>query len=165
MTISLQYDSDPTRGYLAVFDITTRKLVSGRNSSSCFALWQDPVNPSALLCLNLVSKDSCPPGTDTQCTLLKSIDRATGTEKLIAAIQPGMAPFTVEALDPVTGLIYACFAPLNGGGNFVLVTIEATTGTVVHTAPFPHTRAFIELEYSAKTGKLYAVVCQIPLSR
>jgi len=158
VTISLNYDSDPDRGYLAVFDIATRKLVSGRNSSSCFALWQSPANPSALLCLNLVAKAFCPPGTDTQCTLLKSIDRASGAETLIAAIQPGMAPFTVEALDPATGMIYACFAPVNGGGDFVLVSLDAATGAVRHTAPFPYTTAFIELEYSPKTEKLYAVV-------
>lgn len=158
VTISLNWDSHPDWGYLAVFDLPSRKLVSGRNSSSCFALWQDPSNEGALLCLNLVAKEFCPPGTDTQCTLYKSIDRATGAETLIAAIQPGMAPFTVEALDPATGMIYACFAPVNGGGDFVLVSIDAKTGAVAHTAPFPYTLAFIELEFSAKTGKLYAVV-------
>ena len=158
VTISLNWDSHPDWGYLAVFDLPTRKLVSGRNSSSCYALYQDPTRPSALLCLNLVAKAYCPPGTDTQCTLLKSIDRASGAETLIAAIQPGMAPFTVEALDLATGLLYACFAPVNGGADFVLVSIDVATGEVKHTAPFPYTRAFIELEYSQKTEKLYAVV-------
>jgi hypothetical protein len=141
VTISLNSDAHPDWGFLAVFDLPTRTLKSGRNSSSCFALWQDPAHPASLLCLNLVSKAYCPPGTDTQCTLFKSIDRATGAETLIAAIQPGMAPFTVEALDPVTGLIYACFAPVNGGGDFVLVSIDTATGEAKHTAPFPYTRA------------------------
>jgi len=159
VTISLNYDSDPSWGYLLVFDLSTRKIVRGRNSSSCFALWENPAEPqTSLLCLNLVPKGpSCPPGTTTQCTLLKSIDRGTGAEHTIAGLLPDYAPFTVEALDTATGLIYAAFELLSGG-NPELVSIDARTGKIVNTATFRYSLAFIELEYSSRTGGLYAVV-------
>jgi hypothetical protein len=160
VTISLNWDADPTRGYLAVFDLATRTLVSGRNSSSCFALWEDPAAPAtSLLCLTLVaaSDPGCPAGTASQCTLLKAIDRATGAERLVAGILANYAPFTVEALDPAAGLIYGMFELLDGGAPEI-VTIDARSGSVVRTAPFRNSLAFIELEHSARTGKLYAVV-------
>ena len=159
VTISLNWDKDPAWGYLAVFDLTTNKLVSGRNSSSCFALWENPAEPAtSLLCLNLVAaQPACPPGTTSQCTKLLAIDRATGKETLIASMMPNYAPFTVETLDVKNGLIYATFELLDGGLP-QLVTINARTGAVQHTASFQPTLAFIELEWSAKTGKVYAVV-------
>lgn len=159
VTVSLNWDVDPTWGYLAVFDLTTNKLVSGKNSSSCFALWENPAEPkTSLLCLNLVSKQpACPPGTTSQCTLLLAIDRATGKETLIASMLGNYAPFTVETLDTANGMIYATFELLDGGLP-ELVSIDARTGKIVHTVSFQPTLAFIELEWSAKTGKIYAVV-------
>ena len=160
VTISLNWDKDPTWGYLATFDLATRKLVSGRNSSSCFALWENPAEPQAsLLCLNLVaaSDPGCPAGTTSQCTLLKAIDRASGAERLIAGLLANYAPFTVEALDPTAGLIYGMFELLNGGEPEI-VTINARTGAVEHSVSFRNSLAFIELEHSVRTGKLYAVV-------
>jgi hypothetical protein len=159
VTISLNWDKDPAWGYLAVFDLTTNKLVSGRNSSACFALWENPAQPAtSLLCLSLVAaQPACPRATTSQCTLLLAIDRATGKETLVASLMPNFAPFTVETLDAPKGLIYATFELLDGGLP-QLVTIDARTGSVRHTAAFQPTLAFIELEHSAKTGKVYAVV-------
>lgn len=160
VTISLNWDEDPSWGYLAVFDLATRKLVSGRNSSSCFALWENPAEPTtSLLCLNLVpaSDPGCPVGTTSQCTLLKTIDRATGAERLIAGLLGNYAPFTVEALDPTKFMIYGMFELLDGGAPEI-VTIDARSGAIVNTAPFRNSLAFIELEHSVRTGLLYAVV-------
>jgi hypothetical protein len=159
VTISLNWDKDPAWGYLAVFDLATNKLVSGRNSSSCFALWENPAQPAtSLLCLSLVAaQPRCPPGTTSQCTLLLAIDRASGKETLVASLMANYAPFTVEALDVAAGRIYAAFELLDGGLP-ELVTIDAASGAVLHTASFQPSLAFIELEWSAKTRKVYAVV-------
>ena len=159
VTISLNWDKDPAWGYLAVFSLATNKLVSGRNSSSCFALWENPLEPTtSLLCLNLVAaQPACPPGTKSQCTLLLSIDRATGREALIAGLMGDYAPFTVETLDAKTGLIYSTFELLDGGLP-QLVSIDPRTGKVVQQVSFATSLAFIELEWSARTGLVYAVV-------
>lgn len=160
VVISLQYDSAPDVGYLVTFNLTTNALISGRNSTPCFGLWPDVDAPSTtLLCLALVPASAkCPPTTTSQCTQLLRIDRATGAETLLASFLPDYAPFTVEALDAARGVVYSTFELLSGGTP-ELITLDARTGAVLNTAPFPYTLAFLEFEVSAaRGGRVYAVV-------
>lgn len=160
VVISLQSDSSPDTGYLATFNLSDNSVVSGLKTTPCFGLWPDLDAPgSALLCLALVGATDkrCPAGTSGQCSLLLRIDRASGAETLLGGFLPDYAPFTVECLDTALGLIYSTFELLSGGTP-ELVTINARTGAIEHTAPFAVSLAFIELEYSRARGKVYAVV-------
>ncbi len=160
VVISLQYDSAPDVGYLATFSLSSNRVISGRNSTPCFGLWPDVDAPATtLLCLALVPATAkCPPTTTSQCTQLLRIDRATGAETLLASLLPDYAPFTVEALDAAKGVIYSTFELLNGGTP-ELVTLNARTGAVMSTTPYPYTLAFLEFEVSAaRGGKVFAVV-------
>ena len=161
VVISLQYDNSTSNGYLATFDLASRKLVGGVATPFCFALWLDPFQPKgktdSLLCLSLGAPAPC--GGSTQCTYLQRISRSTGATTVIAAMLPDYCPFTVEALDPILGLIYSTFEECSGaGGGPLIATIDARTGAVKATVHFPYTLAFIEFEYRASNGRVYAVV-------
>ena len=161
VVISLQYDNSTSNGFLATFDLASRALVGGVASPFCFALWLDPFQPTgktdSLLCLSLGAPAPC--GGKTQCTYLQRVSRSTGAATVIAAIMPDYCPFTVEALDPVAGLIYSTFEECSGaGGGPLIATIDARTGAVKTTVHFPYTLAFIEFEYRAANGRVYAVV-------
>ena len=160
VVISLQSDSAPDTGALVTFNLTTNALISSLKTTPCFALWPHPDAPAAaLLCLALVgAKDArCPAGTTDQCTLLLRVDRGTGAETLVAGLLAGYAPFTVECLDTAQGAIYSTFELLNGGLP-QMVAIDARSGAVLRTVPFPVALAFLELEYSVARGRVFAVV-------
>ena len=160
VVISLQSDASPDTGALVTFNLTTNSLISSLKTTPCFALWPHPDAPaSALLCLALVgAKDArCPAGTTDQCTLLLRVDRGSGAETLVAGLLAGYAPFTVECLDTAKGAIYSTFELLNGGLP-QMVAIDARSGAVLRTVPFPVALAFLELEYSVARGRVFAVV-------
>ena len=160
VVISLQYDNATSRGYLATFDLARRALVGGVQSPFCFALYLDPAQPAgstdSLLCLSLGAPAPC--GATTQCTYVSRVSRTTGAVTQLSVIMPDYCPFTVDALDPVQGVIFSTFEECSGAGGPLIATIDARTGAVKSMAHFAYTLAFIEFEYRAKDGRIYAVV-------
>lgn len=155
VTISLQYDSKPDQGYLLSFDIATKKITDGFNSSQCFNMWLDPSDSSfdRIICLSLQAK--CDGGS--QCTELRHLSRSLHTDKLISSFLPNFAPYTVSCYDLKRGLIYSTFGPLTSGHN-VLAAIDPITGKVVAQPSFPDTTAYLELEYDPVNDLTYGVV-------
>jgi len=154
VVMSLQYDGAPSQGFLATFDVAARRLTGGFNASFCFGLWADPADASgdALLCMALEPR--CDGGA--QCSQLRRLSRGARTDELLFSFAPDMAPYTVDTLDAAKGLVYSLFGPLNGGGGDVLYHVNASG--VVAQVPVRHSLAFLELEYDAKSGAVYAVV-------
>ena len=156
VVLSLQYDGRPQQGYLLSFNMTSRKIISGFNSSFCFALFLDPSDGAGdnLLCLAL--EPACDGGT--QCSQLRHISRSAQTDTLVSQFMPNAAPYTVSCLDTKRSLIYSTFGGLDTIGPNVIAAIDIGTGAVVSNASFPLTTAYIELEYDGVTDAVYAVV-------
>jgi hypothetical protein len=154
MVISLQYDGAPSQGFLATFDIAARRLTGGFNASFCFGLWRDPADASgdALLCMAL--EPSCDGGA--QCSQLRRLSRGARTDTLLYSFAPNYAPYTVDTLDAARGLIYSLFGPLDGAGGDVMFAVNASG--VVAQVPVRHSLSFLELEYDARSGAVFAVV-------
>jgi hypothetical protein len=153
LIMSLQYDGRPQQGYLLSFDLAKKTITSGFNSTMCFNLWLSPTDPDTIYCLAV--EPTCDGGS--QCSEIHHISRSTHKDTLVSSFLPNYAPYTVSALDTKRNLIYSTFAPLNGGGNSLLLTINPDTGAVLNQTSFPYNVAFIELEYDSVTDKLYAV--------
>lgn len=159
--LSLQYDSDPSQGYLLSFDTATNKVVGGFNTTFCFNLFVDPSDLSGdtLLCLAVLP--NCKGGS--QCSELHRISISRQTDVKLSSFLPNYAPYTVSTMDTKRNIIYSAFAPLNklGVAGDVLASFDAATGRLLQTVPFPpETIAFIELEYDAVTDETYAVIMQ-----
>lgn len=154
--LSLQYDGRPQQGFLLSFNLTSRTILSGFNSSFCFALFLDPSDATGdnLLCLAL--EPTCDGGS--QCSQLRHISRAAQTDTLVSQFMPNAAPYTVSCLDTKRNLIYSTFGGLNTIGPNLIAAITIDTGVVVNNASFPISTAYIELEYDYVTDAVYAVV-------
>jgi hypothetical protein len=155
VVISLQYDSKPEQGFLLTFDVASKKIVDGFNSSQCFNMWLDPSDTlqDRILCLSLQAK--CDGGS--QCTELRHLSRSAHTDTLISSFLPNFAPYTVSCLDIKKGLIYSTFGPLLSGHN-VFAAIDPKTGKVLSQPTFPISTAYIELEYDSINDLTYGVV-------
>lgn len=153
LIISLQFDAKPQQGFMLSFNLTSRAIISGFDSSQCFDMWLDPGNADTILCLALEPK--CDGGS--QCTELRHISRSTRKDQLVASFLPDFAPYTVSCLDTKKGLIYSAFGPLTSGHN-VLATIDPQSGKVLAQPTFPISTAYIEMEYDPVTDKIYGVM-------
>lgn len=151
--MSLQYDSDPSQGYLLSYDIATNKIISGFNSTMCFNMWLLPNNTDTVVCLAV--EPNCDGGT--QCSEIHHISRSKKTDTLVSSFLPNYAPYTVSTYDTKRNIIYSTFGPLTSGGN-VLAAINPYTGKLISQVSFPISTAYIELEYDSVTDKTYAVV-------
>lgn len=151
--MSLQYDSDPSQGYLLSYDIATNQIIKGFNSSFCFNLWLLPNSSDTIVCLSLNA--NCDGGS--QCSELHHISRSTGKDTLVAEFLPNYAPYTVSTFDTKRNIIYSTFGPLTSGGN-IIAAISPYTGKIINQVSFPISTAYIELEYDPVTDKTYAVV-------
>ena len=154
LIMSLQYDARPQQGFLLTVDLADKTIApTGFNSTMCFNLWVVAADPDTIICLAVEPK--CDGGS--QCSEVHHISRSTHKDTHVSSFLPDYAPFTVSTLDTKRNLIYSTFAPLNGGGDNVLLTLDAATGKVRNQTSFPYNLAFIELEYDAETDKVYAV--------
>jgi len=153
LVMSLQYDAQPSQGYLVTFNLTSGQLVDGFNSSQCFSVYSNPADPDQLYCLALEA--ACDGGQ--QCTELRHISRSARTDTLIASFLPNFAPYTVSCFDSKRALIYSTFGPLTSGTN-VIAAINPQTGVVEQSVVFPSSTAYIELEYDGVSDTVYAVV-------
>lgn len=153
--LSLQYDGQPTQGYMLTYDLNTQQA-SGFNSSQCFNMWLDPTNNDTILCLAL--EPNCDGGS--QCTEMRHISRSSGSDSLVSSLLANWAPYTVSTLDTTRNLIYSTFGPLDSGNANVLAAIDPWTGNITAQVEFALDLAFIELEYDPVTDQIYAVVQQ-----
>lgn len=116
--LSLQYDSDPTKGLMIEYDLATNKTTNLFNDSFCFGIWEDAHDKThdSLLCLSLVAcpgKRGC-----SQETQLHRLSRSTGKDTLIAdGIMKDFGPYQVNTYDPERGIIYAAFASLGSAAD------------------------------------------------
>jgi hypothetical protein len=154
LIMSLQYDGKPQQGYLLTVDLADKTVSpTGFNSTMCFNLWVAAADPDTVICLAVQPK--CDGGS--QCSEVHHISRSTRKDTRISSFLPDYAPYTVSTFDTKRNLIYSTFAPLNGGGDNVLLTLDASTGKVRNQTSFPYNLAFIELEYDPQTDLVYAV--------